>query len=435
MITTTVIGCGGCGNKAAIALLENKIVDMDHIRLLNTTSRDVQPEYKNNSDLFMLFSKDNRGTGKQFDTGRANMISALKDGMLDITKLLNEDAQEVILVSSVEGGSGSGSVPVLAKYFASTKIPVHVFAFIGFQEDARSINNTIKFFKSLPQEVILHTIKNSHFLDYTKNYNKAEIAANAEFVYEVDTMLGHKIIPSKQNIDDADLFKLNALPGYMTINHVSLSGLKNTESVNNAIISSFENACYMDNDTSAKRIGVIINASRKVQEAIDNSYDVVKRYVGVPVETYQHIQPDDDDDLVNDEYMDILVCGMNYPEKALKDVNNKYNKLKDKINVQRKSFNDIFGESNATDEMDQFNISIKREGPAKIEDLFSSEIGDLYGNVQPKSNELLQPNLNGSTSSIPQNPMMYNRIPRSGTYRNIESIEVISNNVDGLEDF
>jgi len=429
MVTATIIGCGGCGNKAAIALLENKVIDMDHVRLLNTTSRDVPDEYKSNSDLFMLFSKDNRGTGKQCDTGRSSMINALRDGLIDISRLINDDAQEVILVSSVEGGSGSGAVPVLAKYFASTKIPVHVFAFIGFQEDARSINNTIKFFKSLPPEVILHTIKNSHFLDYTKNYNKAEIAANNEFVYEVDTMLGHKIIPSKHNIDDADLFKINTLPGYMTINHIPLSGLKNTESVNNAIIASFENACYMDNDTSAKRIGVIINASHKVQEAIDNSYEVVKRYVGIPIETYQHIQPDDDSELINEEYMDVLVCGMNYPEKALRDVNNKYNKLKDKFNVQRKSFDDIFGDvDNANDEISQFDINIKRENPAKIEDLFSADLGGMYGIVQPKSNELTQ----SSYSNPLQNPMM-NR--PSNTTRNIESIEVVSNDDNDLDDF
>ena len=277
--------------------------------------------------------------------------------------------------------------------------------------------------------MILHTIKNSHFLDYTKNYNKAEIAANNEFVYEVDTMLGHKIIPSKHNIDDADLFKINTLPGYMTINHIPLSGLKNTESVNNAIIASFENACYMDNDTSAKRIGVIINASHKVQEAIDNSYEVVKRYVGIPIETYQHIQPDDDSELINEEYMDVLVCGMNYPEKALKDVNNKYNKLKDKFNVQRKSFDDIFGDvDNTNDEISQFDINIKREDPANIEELFSADLGGMYGIVQPRSNELTQ----SSYSNPLQNPMM-NR--PSNTTRNIESIEVVSNDDNDLDDF
>ena len=73
------------------------------------------------------------------------------------------------------GGTGCGATPVVAKYFTALNIPVHVFAFIGFQDEVRGINNSLKFFKDLPDGVILHTIDNSKFLDFTKNYSKAEI--------------------------------------------------------------------------------------------------------------------------------------------------------------------------------------------------------------------------------------------------------------------
>ena len=287
-------------------------------------------------------------------------------------------------------------MPVIAKYFEAMNIPVHVFGFVGFQDEARGINNTLKFFKNLPSKVILHTIVNSHFLDYTKNYSKAEQAANNEFAKQVEILLGHKIVPSKHNIDSTDLYKINVQEGYMTINHIELDNPKNTEAVNTAISASFENASYMDCDASAKRIAVIINASSKTQQVIDNSYEVIKRYVGTPIELYQHIQPDLDEDFEGTEYMDVIACGMNYPEKPIKDVSLKYNRLKDKLNTSRKSFADIFGEMDVEDEVDDFNMDIKTKVNQSVADeLFAKEM-NIYAIKTPNSSYV-------NNSNPPQN--------------------------------
>lgn len=374
-IVATVIGVGAAGNKAAINIVEKKIISSEYVKLLNTTGMDIPDKYKNNGDLFMLFGSSFGGAGKEASKGRAYMIKAIQDKQIVPENLLNDDANEVILVTSAEGGSGSGSCRVLAKYFDSMNIPVHVFVFIGFADEIRGINNTLNCFKDLPANVILHTICNSHFLDYTQNYSKAEAAANDEFAREVEILLGHKLQPSKQNIDQMDLYKINTQPGYCIINHVLLNGIKNVEGFNAAVAKVFENACYMDNDNSAKRIAVMINATKKTQECIDNSYEVIKRYVGVPIETFQHIQPDDDND-VEEEYIDIIACGMNYPERAIKDMNTKYVKLKEKLNTSRKSFEDIYsGIDLGDDEVDTFNMNIKRKNKAaNLEDLFGSDI-------------------------------------------------------------
>ena len=382
----TIIGIGAAGNKAAITLLDRNIISKDYIKLLNTTPMDIPSKYKSDNDLFYLIPSQLGGAGKEPAKGRASIIKAIKEKVIIPEQLLNEDSKEIILVSSTEGGSGSGTVPVLSKYFDSMNIPVHVFAFIGFQDEVRGINNTLKFFKELPANVVLHTIINSHFLDYTKNYSKAEQAANEEFANEVEILLGHKLVQSKQNIDNTDLYKINTQPGYMTISHVPLTGIKNVESFNAAVAKIFENPSYMDNDQSVKRMAVIINASKRVQEAIDNSFEVVKRYVGIPIETFQHIQPDNESDLIGDEYIDIMACGMNYPEKPIKDMNNNYNKLKEKLNTSRKSFADIYDEIDLEDEVDEFNMDIKRKNnAASIEDLFGDEVDSTIEQVQQMS--------------------------------------------------
>ena len=383
-MTATVLALGAAGDKAAIGLIEKGIVHRDHVKLLNTTSKDIPDEYKDPS-LFTSFSPTGEGCGKESSKGRSYMIEAITNGQIDLSSMMNDDSREVILVSSVEGGSGAGSTPVVAKYFDAMNVPVHVFAFIGFQDEARGINNTLKFFKDLPEKTVLHTIVNSYFLDYTKNYSKAESLANDEFCREVEILLGTKLYPTKHNIDDRDLYKINTQEGYMTINHIPLANVKNTEAFNKLIAESFENACYLDCDQSAKRIAVMINASRRIQEVIDNSFEVVKRYVGTPIELFQHIQPDDDSD-VEEDYIDIIACGLNFPEKAFKEVSAKYNRLKEKLSTSRKSLGDIFGEIPMDDEMDEFNMDVRHKvDKAKADDLFSQQIGMYPIRVAPAS--------------------------------------------------
>lgn len=395
----TVFASGSAGNHAAIELIERGIIDKSYVRLLNTSALDVPDEYKQIPDLFYDFSVNGVfGSGKESSIGRSSMIQSIKTGKIKLDELLNDDAREVIIVTSTDGGSGSGSGPVLAKYFDAMNIPVHVFGFIGFADDARSISNTLKFFKNLPENVILHTIMNSHFLDYTKNHIKAELAANVEFAREVEILLGHKLIPSKQIIDDTDLLKLNSQAGYTVINHIPLDGIKNVEGFNAAVAKSFEDPCYLDCDQSAKRIGVMINASHRVQEVIDNSYEVVTRYVGTPIEVFSHIQPDNDNDFEGEEYIDIIVTGLNFPERPIKDLNKKYEHLKEKLNTGRKSFADIYGDMDFEDEVDDFNIEIRRKGHvSSVEDLFANDeiradisADPLYANPTPRQQQTKQ---------------------------------------------
>ena len=174
-------------------------------------------------------------------------------------------------------------------------------------------------------------------------------------------------------MDDTDLYKVNTQPGYMTINHIPLAGIKNTESYNEALAAAFENSCYMDSDQSVKRIAMMVNATEKVQKAVDNSMECIIRYFGTPIEKFQHIQPDIDEDLVGDDYVDVICCGMNYPERPIRDISSKYDELKKKLNPDRKSFDDIFGDIDM-DDLDDFNIDIKQmANPAKADALFQAE--------------------------------------------------------------
>ena len=371
MIPMTIFGVGAAGNKAVIQALENKTIDEDHVKLLNTSIKDVPEKYKK-SDIFIPFSSGLGGCGKEYKNGRTAIIKAINTERIKFAELLNSDSRQVVLVSSIEGGTGSGSVPAIAKYFTHINVPVHVFAFIGFQDEIRGCNNSLRFFKDLPSSIILHTINNSFFLDYTKNYARAEELANQEFARQISILRGDKLIPSKQVIDDTDLYKLNTQEGYMIINHIPINGIKSISAFNEKIQEKFENPYYMDSSLSAKRIGVVINASLNTQSRIDNSYEIIKRYVGEPLELYQHIQNDDNDP---EEYIDVIAAGMDYPEKSILDINTRYKYIKSKVNKPSKSFKSIFDDIDIDDddEFGEFKIK-KMTNPDNAKDIFSDDI-------------------------------------------------------------
>lgn len=364
-----LFGIGAGGNKAAINVLKKGYLSEENVKILNTSTKDIPEEYKVNSDLAVHFSSMFGGCGKEPLKGKKAIINAIKNGNIKFGEMIDPDTQAVIIVTTTEGGTGCGATPVIANYFVKLNLPVHVFALIGFQDEARGINNTLRFFRELDSNVILHTIKNEEFLDYSKNYSKAEALANDEFAEQVRILSGKDMIPSHQNIDDTDMYKVATTSGYMNVQHVSLDKVKNVDLFNKAIQESFENIKCLDFDKSALRLAVIINAKPETQTHIDDKFEVIKRYIGEPYETFRHIQYDE----TQPEYIDIISCGMNFPEQGIRDLNNKYMDIKDKLNSDHKSFDDIFADIDLDDEDDEFDVKMRKmKNPDEIDALFSN---------------------------------------------------------------
>lgn len=373
MLDLVLFGIGAAGNKAAIEAIETRVINEDNVKLINTTVKDIPDKYKNDPNKIIKFSSMLGGCGKEPIKGQKAMFQAIKNKDIDFSTLINHNTKAVVLVTSIEGGTGCGATPVIARYFTALNIPIHVFAFIGFQDEARGLANSLKFFKELPDGIILHTISNSKFLDYTKNYSKAEQAANEEFVSQLEILIGSKMIPSTQNIDDTDHYKVITTPGYMDIRHIELNGTKNMELTNQAIIDSFESMSCLEYNPGCKRIAVIINASQKTQDVIDNRFDIIKRYTGEPSETHRHLQNDG-----TEEYMDIIISGLPYPEDGIKDINKKYSNVKDVINQETKSLSDIFEDIEFDDDIEETNIC-KMRNPEDALAIFNTDANDIAG--------------------------------------------------------
>ena len=361
-----IFGIGAAGNKAAVNLIEKGIVSKEYVRLLNTTPKDIPDNYKNDK-CFVQISSALGGCGKEPNKGKAAMIEAIKNKTVDLGSMIPTFTKEVILITSTEGGTGCGATPIVAKYFNAMNIPVHIFAFIGFQDEARGMNNTLKFFRELNDNIILHTIVNPEFLYFTGNYAKAEQSANDYLAEQIRILLFSKLIVSSQNIDDTDQYKISTTPGYMFTEHISLDGVKNVEMFNQTMSDALDNNKCLDYNRGCKRLAIIINASNKVKDAIDDKMEVIKRYVGEPFETFRHIQ----DDEQSGDWIDIIASGMSFPEKGIIDLSKKYNSVRDKLNKDVKSFDDIFADIDISDDEDEFNMNLREITNADIDNLFS----------------------------------------------------------------
>ena len=327
-----VIGLGQAGNKAAIQLIEQKVLKQDEVIILNTTIQDVPAKYRTNCALQF---GSTRGCGKERQLGKEYMLQALQDGSVGIDDFIEGDEKFFIIVTSTEGGTGSGSSIVLGEYLQETiKAPVHMVSFTGFEDDVRGLKNTMDWFKDLNDSFVVRTISNKKCLQFTNNNRKkAEEYANQVFVEQTKILIGQEIQPSDNNIDNMDFFKINATSGFMIVDRVSLDKIGDTRQFNDAITDVFNNSITFATDPPARRIGVIVNARPKVLQAIDDSYSVITNKYGIPLELFRHVQESQDEN-----YISIVAAGLQMPVDEIREIYNKFKKNRENLNMNKDSF-------------------------------------------------------------------------------------------------
>lgn len=336
MLNAKVIGIGAAGNKAAIALIENGVIAKEAVVLLNTTLKDVPAAYK---DTAVQILGAFQGCAKERDIASQMIMDNLRNGKISLDGILTPEDKMVIIVTSLEGGTGCGASTVLARYFSEVlNAKVHLFGISGFEEDARGMKNTVDWFKELSENYIVECISNKKFLK--ENFNnklKAEKAANEEFVKRIRVLLGKTIVDSDQNIDDADLYKLTTTPGFMTIETVNIDKVKNGEALDKAIMDAIDNSKSLDVEATCKRIGVIVNVRTKTKDSIDGRFEVLRQRYGEPFEFFTHIQ-----DVHEAETVTFVVAGLKMPTEEIEGVYSAFLARLDAVDNSKDAF---FGKS------------------------------------------------------------------------------------------
>ena len=340
MLSFSVIGCGAAGNKAVIDLM-NIGYNPDKCFMINSTAKDLPDEYKEKVILFGASQNRLGGCGKERSLGRSMLLDDLKSGNLNLDQMVDPNDQAIILVGSTEGGSGSSSLPILAKYFKQVydKNVICVF-FFGFNDDVRGMQNSIELCQELSEDYTVICISNEKFLEDNENNKfKAEKAANNLFCEVVKVLSGVYITPGQQMIDDTDLYKVVTTPGYMVANTYTFNRPKTQELYLSNLTSFINSQGFVDpsKNPGAKRIAMIFDIPDQ-DDVIDYSGSTLRKIYGEPYEFFTHMSDDPKEYRVS-----YIISGMKLPSEEIQKIFDEYTNRTAKVNKKKDEFFDLIG--------------------------------------------------------------------------------------------
>lgn len=359
-----VLGLGAAGNKAVTRAIQLQVIKPAYCVLINSTEKDIPADFKDNS---IIIGNNLKGCGKERNISKNAIILFLKGN--DVFSNIPKDVDRIVVVTSTEGGTGSGSAPILAKYIRDVVgINTSIFAFTGFENDARGMKNTISFMKELDDETTIQIVSNKKFLEEAdNNFPKAQQLANDEFCKRLAIMSGQVLTESDQNIDDTDLHKLIDAPGLLDITYTDIKNpLKNKEAFDKLCSTMVDESKSVDFEPTASRIGFIYNGTSR--DSIDFSYRVFKSKYGEPFEVYTHLQ---ENTIYKKEFIACIASGMKLPLEVIQKTYEDYLDRTSKISKDKDSFFDAINSFEEPEEDKIFDM--KRRHPKSDKKSFFNE--------------------------------------------------------------
>ena len=380
-----LIGIGAAGNKAAITAVENEIISVNKTMLINSTLKDIPADYQSKEGAIVRqYTGAYGGCGKERNISYGLAEKNLQEDTLGLEEFLGVDTDKecelCIIVASTEGGTGSGSAPLIGQYILNVfGIHVHIFGIAGFEDDVRGMRNTVEFFKDMDDHFAVECIKNSKFLgECNGNKLKAEKKANEEFCKKISVLMGLQIRDSEHNIDPTDLLKISAKTfGYMIIESCVFSDkIKNREQFRQAIVDTLDKSKSLDIDEKGiERLGVIMNVRRDSTDYIDYK-DIITDRFGVTYETYEHIQHEEK---TMPEFIAFIMTGLKMPMEEIESTYKNYEDSIKKVNKDQDSFFSTIQEK-AIDTTDEaFNLGAKKIKTMDKKDFFKKASGGAGG--------------------------------------------------------
>ena len=331
-MNTKIIGIGAAGNKAAIKSVQEDIVPENSILLMNTANQDIPVNFKGRSLMFGP-TAGGGGCGKERERSQAFIADFMEsnDGLQKALNQLISPGDLVVIVSSTEGGTGSGASPIIASYVSEViGVRPHLIAFTGTEDDLRGLQNTLNFFKDCAEmcaDCTVEAISNKKFMSAANNNKlKAEELANDAFIKSLKVLQGNMLKESYQNIDPMDHLKLVTTNGYMSILYTQThEAIETVEQFNDLCDKMIKKSKALPTGSNrCVRMGVILTINEDDKDAIDWSFNTIKSQFAEVGEVFTHVQ-----NSVNETRQIIVIeCGLEMP---LKFVAATYEQLKSRM--------------------------------------------------------------------------------------------------------
>lgn len=325
------IGIGAAGNKAIMDLINEGVASVDDTLLINSTNIDFPEEYDGSK---LVLSTDNSGCGKERDVAYYYAETMITAGTID--KYV-EDYNSIVIVTSLEGGTGSGATPIIGQYCSvGLGKTTRIYGFAGFEEDPKGMENTIGFFQQLNFDCTVQCNRNSLFKKKYKSREAVHHAANMQFCDDMRLLSGQSLIASSQNMDATDLIKVAGTVGYCIINTIEFEDtLADVDDFNKLCQQMLINSKALKSNNKQLRMGVVLNIKEESEDAIDYDFSVVKETYGNPYEVFIHKQYNG-----GTQYISFISAGMKFPLDEIEELYSRYEEKADEIDVTKDVFHD-----------------------------------------------------------------------------------------------
>ena len=419
---TLVIGTGAAGNRAAINLVKCGVMKKEDILLLNSTLTDIPEleEYKDCAKQFSFDENERRGCGKNRTIGASLAIrSIMQKNGIDFMQIV-EGYKKVIIVSSLEGGTGSGSSIIIAEHLIRcTDVKIELYLFKGFSKDIMGLQNTLLFFdeldkcmNSLSDEDIrngkgyrVQIIRNDAFLEETKDELEAQKLANNEFSRRVmlssGDLLNGYYNNDCNNIDVEDLGNIICSPGYATVEYIDIyDEIVSQEEYNSLIREMIKSTkSFPIEQKSIKNVAIFGNLQKNSRANIDYQQTVLKEIFGDIIDLQDQFYSEAN----QREFIAIIIGGAELPYNAIETIEKEYNKRKKSINKANKeqtkfnisidnplnnsfSNNKLVGDKTSSDTLNNNTII-----SSPFADMYKNMMSDIEGKNTKKKNQKLDP--------------------------------------------
>lgn len=376
-----VFGIGGCGNKTLVEAMELGIVPKEQACLLNTTKKDIPAKYQEDSIIFSNDADAEYGCAKNREASKQLIIQWLKEHGSELDEIIPEYIEEVIIINSTEGGTGSGAAPILARYIdEQMNIPVINIPVLGFNNDVSGMQNTLAYLADISENIAILPVSNAkkNDIEDSNNFFKIEKYVNEIVLEKLKTIMGVGIVDSDQNIDFADHLSLCTNEGLMFVDTINLSKVKDTKQFNDAISTAITNSISFDIDSTLTSnhtmLGIFMNISDNRLDNIGTDFSALKKrlFGDYSPKTFFHHQNDG-----RDEYVRIIISGLNIPISEAKELKNLIESEKAKVGNTENFFDEIK------------NISVEDDTPRRRRRSTSNFFDSISTEVSEETNEVL----------------------------------------------
>lgn len=330
MLNVGIIGIGNAGNQ--VAVLANSKYGLP-VLAINSSEKDLETVPDSiPKKLISQKSGFNHGAGKDRKLAKTYLKDTISQLMVD-PELINlvKDLDIIFVVSSMGGGTGSGTAPLMANIigetFSDTKCilvgisPVNNEALSAHVNTLEYLNELYKVLEG--QTYMLYD--NDKFSDIPSW--KAMETVNSEIVEDINVLrLFYNYTTKYDSIDDRDGLRLVSFPGRIMVSRLEDFKEKDcdSKSIEDMLIDNIKRNAHIENQRDKKIMasGIITNLSQTLTEEFDTNIPSVREFTGDPVHAFSHIYVNDDRKKPNNVFL--IMSG-------LSPVNDKINIISDRI--------------------------------------------------------------------------------------------------------